>query len=92
VASKGKVPIEIMLKRRNFSLASRCVICFHEEESVDHLFVYYQWVSSLWALTLSLMAVSWVQSSIVKDVLVAWRRRLKKCRIHGIWKLIRIAI
>ena len=39
-ASKGKVPTEIMLKRRNFSLASRCVMCFHEEESVDHLFVH----------------------------------------------------
>jgi len=34
-ATKGKVPTEIMLKRRNFSLDSRCVMCFHEEESVD---------------------------------------------------------
>jgi len=38
-ASKGKVPTEIMIKRRNFSSASRCVMCFHEEELVDHLFV-----------------------------------------------------
>ena len=83
-ASKGKVPTEIMLKRRNFSLASRCVMCSHEEELVDHLFVHCKWVSSLWALGLSLMGISWVQSSNVKDVLVAWKRRLKKCWVHGI--------
>jgi len=56
--SKGKVPTEVMLKRRNFSLASRCARCLHEEELVDHLFVHCQWVSSLWALALSLMGVS----------------------------------
>ena len=38
------------------------------------------------------MGISWVQSSNVKDVFVAWRRRLKKCWVHGIWKLIPIAI
>ena len=38
------------------------------------------------------MGVSWVQSSSVIAVLVAWRRRLKKCWVHGIWKLVPIAI
>jgi len=32
------------------------------------------------------MGISWVQPFNVKDVLVAWSRRLKKCWIHGIWK------
>jgi len=67
-------------------------MCSHEEESVDHLFVHCKWVSSLWALAFSLIDISWVQSSNVKDVLAAWRRRLKKCWVHGIWKLIPIAI
>ena len=40
----------------------------------------------------SLMGISWVQSSNVKVVLVAWRGRLKKCWVHGIWKFIPIAI
>jgi len=38
------------------------------------------------------MGISWVQPSNIKDVLVAWRRRLKKCWVHGIWKLIPLAI
>jgi len=67
-------------------------MCFHEEESVDHLFVHGKWVSSLWALALSMMGISWVQSLHVKDVLVSWRRRLKKSWVHGIWKLLPIAI
>jgi len=73
-----------MLKKRNFNLASRCALCLKEEESIDHLFVHYHWVSTLWFLALSLMGISWVQPSKVKDVLVAWRKRLKKCWIHGI--------
>ena len=36
-ASKGKVPSEIILKKRNFNFASRCAMCLEEEESVDHL-------------------------------------------------------
>ena len=37
VASKGKVATEIMLKRRNFKLASSCALPLEEEESVDHV-------------------------------------------------------
>jgi len=91
-ASKGKVPTEIMLKRRIFSLASRCALCLNEEESIDHLFLHCHWASTLWSLALSLMGVYWLRPSNVKDVLVSWRRRLKKCWVYGIWRLIPLAI
>jgi len=38
------------------------------------------------------MGVSWVHPWKVKDVLVPWRRRIKKCLAFGIWKLIPLAI
>ena len=76
----------------NFNLASRCAMCLEEEESVDHLFLHCQWLSSLWFLSISLVGVSWVQLSNVEAVLAAWRRRLKKSRVHGIWKLVPLAI
>ena len=38
------------------------------------------------------MGVSWVQPWKVKDVLVAWRRRTKKCPTLGVWNLIPLAI
>jgi len=46
-ASKGKIPTEDKLKRRNFSGPRRCSLCLEEEESVDHLLVHCRWVSSL---------------------------------------------
>jgi len=36
--------------------------------------------------------VSWVQPGKVKEVLVAWRRRMKKSLAFGVWKLIPLAI
>ena len=57
-ATKGKIPREDMLKRRNFSGPNRCYMCLKEEESVNHVLVHYWSVSSLWHLSLSLMGVS----------------------------------
>jgi len=67
-------------------------MCREEEQSVGHLFVHCRWGSSLWFLALSSMGFSWAQPFNVKDVLVAWRRRLKKCWVYGIWKLVPLAI
>ena len=39
VTFKGKVPTEVMLKKRNLNLASRCPMCLDKDESIDHLFV-----------------------------------------------------
>ena len=38
------------------------------------------------------MGVSWVHPWKVKDVLVAWRRRMKKCLAFRVWKIIPLAI
>jgi len=67
-------------------------MCLEKEESVDHLVVYCQRVFSLWSLALFLMGFSWVQPSNLKDVLIAWRKILKKGWVHVIWKLVPLAI
>ena len=59
---------------------------------VDHLLVHCSWLSSLWHLSLSLMGVRWVESSSVKNLAVAWRRRMKKSWVGGICKMILLAI
>ena len=43
-------------------------------------------------ISLSLMGVSWVQPSNVKDVLVACRRRMKKSWVLGVWNMVPLAI
>jgi len=91
VAAKGKIPTEDMLKRRNFSYPSRCYICLEEEEFV---------IISLcivggflcFGIYLSLLGVSWAQPSSVRDVIVAWRSRMKKSWVLGVWNMIPWAI
>jgi len=34
------------------------------------------------------MGVNWVQTSSVKDVVVAWRRRMKNSWVSCVWKMI----
>ena len=63
-------------------------MCPAEEEKVDHLFIHHHWVSSIWHLSLSLMSVRWAQPFSVRDVVVPWRRRMKKRSVGGLWKMI----
>ena len=67
-------------------------MCLEEEETVDHLLVHCRWVSALWDLALSLMRISWVQPSNVRHVVVAWRRRMKKSWVLGVWNMVPLAI
>uniref|UniRef100_A0A7C9D869 Reverse transcriptase zinc-binding domain-containing protein n=1 Tax=Opuntia streptacantha TaxID=393608 RepID=A0A7C9D869_OPUST len=91
-ATKGNIPTEDVLKRRNFSGPSRCYVCLEERESVNHLLVNCRWVSSLCDLSLSLMGVSWVQTSNVRDVVAAWRRRMQKRWVLGFGNMIPLSI
>ena len=91
-ATKGKIPIEDMFKRRNFNGPTRCFMCLKKEETVDHFLIHCSWVSSLWHLSLPLMDVRWLQPFSTKDVIVAWRRMMKKSWAGGIWKIIPLAI
>jgi len=70
-ATKGKVPTEDMLKRRNFNLASRGPMCGHEEETTDYLFIHCMGVSGLWHLSCMLLGVDWVQTHTCREVLMA---------------------
>ena len=64
-AIKAKIPTYGVLKRRNFNGPSRCFICHEKEETSYHLVIHCCWALSLWYL------------SSLKDVVVAWRRRMK---------------
>ncbi|XXG68333.1 hypothetical protein AAC387_Pa06g1445 [Persea americana] len=45
----NKTPIELRLKRLGFSLASRCSICYQDEESTGHLFFNCVQAKALWS-------------------------------------------
>ena len=69
--TKGKVPTEDILKRRNFNLANRCPMCRQEEETADNLFIHCTGVSRLRHLSCALLGVNWVQHHTSREVLTA---------------------
>ena len=83
---------EDMPKWSNFKLARRCPMCLGEEKLAGHLFCPLSVGLHIVAFVISLMGVSWVRPQTIRDVLVAWRRRLRESWILGVWKLIPLAI
>jgi len=67
-AANKKICTEDMLKRRNFNGPIRRPMCLEKKETMDYLLIRCIWASSLWHLSVSLMGVSRVQTSSVKDV------------------------
>lgn len=44
----GKVLTNYNLIRIGFSLASRCVFCKRDEEMMNHLFIHFEYLATIW--------------------------------------------
>ena len=55
--SWGKVLTLDQLKRKVWSITNRCFLCCVEEESIDHILIYYIKVRVLWELLFTLFGV-----------------------------------
>ena len=69
-ASLGKVLIVDQLQRRGWTMVNRCFLCREEEESIDHILLYYSKVRILGDLLFALFGIQWVQLAIVKEALL----------------------
>ena len=86
------------LKKRGFSLASRCAFCGQDEESLEHLFIHCPKVWCIWTAIFSLSGGGWVCPFLVKDLLRGWLhlpmrkkdaklwRAVPLCLLWAIWK------
>ena len=68
----GKILTMDQLKNRGFSLASRCVFCGNDEESLEHLFIHCPKVWCMWTAIFSLSGGGWVCPFLVQDLLRGW--------------------
>ena len=94
----GKILTMDQLKKRGFSLASRCVFCGNDEESLEHLFIHCPKVWCMWTAIFSLSGGGWVCPFLVKDLLRGWLhlpmrkkdaklwRAVPLCLLWAIWK------
>ena len=69
-ASWGKVLTLDQLKKRGWTLANRCFLCYAEEESIDHILIHCIKARVLWELLFALFGVIWVLPYLVKDTLL----------------------
>ena len=94
----GKILTMDQLKKRGFSLASRCALCGKDEESLKHLFIHCPKVWCMWTAIFSSSEGGWVCPFLVKDLMLGWLhlplrkkdaklwRAVPLCLIWAIWK------
>ena len=68
----GKVLTLDQLKKRGFSLASRCPFCGKTEEVMKHIFIHCLMIWRLWTALFSAHGGGWVCPLLVKDLILGW--------------------
>lgn len=53
-------------------LASRCVLCGDQVETINHLFLQCKWTDQLWRMFISMKGIKWVKPGSIADVLRCW--------------------
>ncbi|XP_071909662.1 uncharacterized protein [Coffea arabica] len=71
-ALRNLVPLDVALKRRGISLASRCSCCLSREESLDHLFVTGPVAREVWSSFRRRFGILDSPSSSVSAMVVSW--------------------
>ncbi|CAN0926381.1 LINE-1 reverse transcriptase homolog [Linum grandiflorum] len=69
----GKIASQDNLQKRGFLLANRCVLCYKELESIDHMFLSCEFTMSIWRKTSSALSIHGPLSSSVCDVISSWK-------------------
>ena len=68
-----------------------CIMCYHCEETVDHLLLHYEMANQLWNFVFITFGLSWVISRSIPDLLFGWWNWLGK-HSSQIWNLIPLYI
>ena len=86
------------LKKRGFSMTSRCPFCGEAKEAFEHLLIHCPNIWCMWSALFSLSGDCWVCHFLVKDMILGWpslplRKKVSKhwttvpfCLMWAIWK------
>ena len=71
-ATWGKTLTLDLIQKRGWALANRCFLCHEKEETIDHLLLRCTKTGVLRELFFTLVGVSWVLPSSVRETLLSW--------------------
>ncbi|CAN1762923.1 hypothetical protein LINPERHAP1_LOCUS8598 [Linum perenne] len=61
------------LHRKRFCLANRCVMCYSDAETVDHLFLRCSFASEVWSRLSSKISLHGTFSSLIEEFIQRWK-------------------
>lgn len=73
------------LQRRGFALANKCVLCYDNEESMDHLLLHCNYSREVFSSTLLQFQVEWVAPRIVEDLMLQWENPFTSPWLRRLW-------
>lgn len=76
------------LQWRGWRLPNRCYLCGCEEETIYHVLLHCNIVSSLWEIIFTLVRGHWVFTKMVKEGIVNWRGAFVSKKRKKTWKSI----
>ncbi|XP_059626918.1 uncharacterized protein LOC132269677 [Cornus florida] len=69
----GRILTQDNLRRRNQVVITRCYLCLHDEETIDHLLLHCSMARGCWDLMIGLFGIPWVMPSSTRGLIEAWR-------------------
>ena len=82
----GKVLTSNQLKKRGFSLASRCPFCGKAEEVMEHIFIHCPMIWRLWIALFVAHGDGWVSFLLVKDLIFGWDCLPSRKKEYRLWR------
>ena len=84
-AAWGKALTLDLVQKRGWSLANRCFMCLENKETIDHLLLHCSKTRTLWELLFTLVGVSWVMPSSVRETLLSWHGSFLGKKRRKVW-------
>ena len=81
----GKVLTMEQLRKRDFQMASWCLLCGRTKENLDHLLLHCHSIWSLWGGIISIPGLSWACLLSAKELLEGWNYSTIRKKTKKLW-------